>query len=56
MPAIAASLMIVVCLLVAIPVIHQFTAGLLWQRIVISLCLIVPGGMLLGFCFPAGTR
>jgi hypothetical protein len=39
-----------------IPAIHTFTAGVLWTRIAISLALIVPCGLVMGFCFPAGVR
>jgi hypothetical protein len=39
-----------------IPVIHRFVAGVLWQRAVLSLVLVVPCGFLMGFCFPVGLR
>jgi hypothetical protein len=56
LPAIAASALIVVYSLAVLPVVHAFTAGVLWQRIVISLALVTPCGFLLGFCFPVGMR
>jgi hypothetical protein len=55
-PAIASSVLVLLYLFVVIPVVHTFTAGLLWQRILICLVLIVPCGYLLGFCFPVGLR
>ena len=55
-PAIAASLVIVVYSLAVLPVAHAYTAGVLWQRIAISLALVLPCGFLLGFCFPVGMR
>jgi hypothetical protein len=39
-----------------IPIIHAFTAGELIQRIVISLLMIFPCGLMMGFCFPIGMR
>ncbi len=56
LPAVAASVLIVVYSLIVLPVVHAFTAGVLWQRIVISLALVTPCGFLLGFCFPVGMR
>jgi hypothetical protein len=55
-PAISACFIVVLYFLAVIPVIHRFTAGLLWQRIVLCLSLIAPCGFLLGFCFPVGMR
>jgi MFS family permease len=56
LPAIAAGLLVIGYWLVVLPVIHAFTASLLWQRILISLVLIAPCGILFGFCFPVGLR
>jgi predicted membrane-bound spermidine synthase len=39
-----------------VPAIHQFIAGMLWQRVLISLALVMPCGFLMGFCFPLGLR
>jgi MFS family permease len=55
-PAIGVSIIVVLYFLAVIPVIHSFTAGVLWQRIVVCLALIAPCGLLLGFCFPVGMR
>jgi hypothetical protein len=55
-PAMAASGLILLYLTAALPAIHFFTAGVLWQRILICLALIAPSGFLLGFCFPIGMR
>lgn len=56
LPAIAASLLIVLYSFAVLPVVHAFTAGVLWQRAATSLALITPCGFLLGFCFPVGMR
>jgi hypothetical protein len=55
-PAITACVLIFLYSLVVVPVIHHFTAGVLWQRIMVCLGLIAPCGFLLGFCFPIGMR
>jgi hypothetical protein len=55
-PAVAVSLIIILYYFAVIPVIHSFTAGELWQRILVCLALIGPCGVLLGFCFPVGMR
>jgi hypothetical protein len=39
-----------------VPVMHAFTANLLWQRVLICLAMVAPCGFLLGFCFPIGMR
>ena len=51
-----ASLLIVLYSFAVLPVVHAFTAGVLWQRVAIALMLVVPCGFLLGFCFPVGMR
>lgn len=56
LPAVAAGVSVVIYTLAVIPVIHFFTAGVLWQRVAVSLVLIAPCGFLLGFCFPVGMR
>ena len=56
LPAIAASLLIVLYSFVVMPVEHAFTAVVLWQRVVTALALVTPCGFLLGFCFPVGMR
>ena len=56
LPAIVASLLIVVYSFAVLPVVHTFTAGVLWQRVATSLALVTPCGFLLGFCFPVGMR
>jgi hypothetical protein len=55
-PAVATALLVVLYSLVVVPVIHAFTGALLWQRALISLALVSPCGLLLGFCFPVGMR
>jgi hypothetical protein len=56
LPAIVASLLLVLYSFAVLPVVHAFTAGVLWQRVVTSLALVTPCGFLLGFCFPVGMR
>lgn len=55
-PAIAVSLLVVLYYFAVLPVIHAFIAGLLWQRILVSLALVFSCGFLQGFCFPVGMR
>ena len=55
-PAIAAAFSVIVYYFVVLPVIHAFTADLLWQRALLSLCLVAPCGFIFGFCFPVGMR
>ena len=55
-PAISAAVMVVAYSAAVLPVIHSFTAALLWQRVAVCLLLISPAGVLLGFCFPVGMR
>ena len=54
------ALIVVVSLLLyssaVLRVIHGFDAGLLWQRALLSLALVAPCGLLMGFCFPVGMR
>jgi MFS family permease len=55
-PALVAACAVVLYSLAVVPAIHAFTAGLLWQRVLICLALVCPCGFLLGFCFPVGMR
>jgi hypothetical protein len=55
-PAIAAGVMVLVYSQTVLPVIHSFTAAVLWQRALICLALVAPCGFLMGFCFPVGMR
>lgn len=56
LPAIAAAAVIGLYSFAVIPVIHAFTGGVLWQRVLVCLALVAPSGLLLGFCFPVGLR
>lgn len=56
LPAAAVAATIVIYTMAVIPVIHRFTAGMLWQRVAVSLMLVMPCGFLMGFCFPIGLR
>ena len=55
-PALAAALSVLVTAALIIPAIHHFVAGLLWQRVAVSLLSVGPCGLLMGFCFPVGLR
>jgi len=55
-PAAAVTLVIVLYSAAVIPVIHRFTAEVLWRRVALSLMLAIPCGFLMGFCFPVGLR
>jgi hypothetical protein len=55
-PAIASALALVVYALVVLPAIHAAVGGVLWQRIAVSLALVLPCGFVMGFCFPVGMR
>jgi len=55
-PAIVASFFVVLYSLLVLPVIHTFIAGVLWQRVLICLALVLFSGFFLGFCFPVGMR
>jgi spermidine synthase len=56
LPALAASLVLLLYSSAVIPVIHRFIAETLWQRALLSLALVAPCGLLMGFCFPVGMR
>ena len=56
LPALATALAIFLSAALIIPAIHHFVAGLLWERVTVSLLLVGPCGLLMGFCFPVGLR
>jgi spermidine synthase len=55
-PALAVTLILILYTVVVIPVIHRFIAETLWQRALLSVALVAPCGLLMGFCFPVGLR
>ena len=55
-PALLSALVLLVYSLVVLPAIHAAVAGVLWQRILVSLALVAPCGFIMGFCFPVGMR
>ncbi len=55
-PALVSALVLVVYSLLVLPAIHAAVAGVLWQRIVVSLAMVAPCGFIMGFCFPVGMR
>lgn len=56
MPAIMSATILVLYSFSVIPVIHHYVAGVLWERVLVSLILVAPCGFFLGFCFPVGLR
>jgi len=55
-PPIAGALLVALYFSLVLPVMHAYTAALLWQRALICLLLIAPPGFVMGFCFPIGLR
>ena len=55
-PALLSALVLVAYSFVVLPAIHGAVAGVLWQRIAVSLALVAPCGFIMGFCFPVGLR
>jgi hypothetical protein len=55
-PALLSALVLVAYSLVVLPAIHGAVGGILWQRIAVSLALVMPCGFIMGFCFPVGMR
>jgi hypothetical protein len=55
-PALLSALVLLAYSLVVLPAIHGAVGGVLWQRIVVSLALVMPCGFIMGFCFPVGMR
>ena len=55
-PPLAASLLVLLYSVAALPAIHSFILAFFWQRVLICLMLIAPPGFALGFCFPIGMR
>ena len=56
LPALASALCLSLCAVLIVPAIHHFVAGVLWERVCVSLSLVTPCGLLMGFCFPVGLR
>jgi hypothetical protein len=55
-PALLSALVLVAYSFVVLPAIHSAVAGVLWQRVAVSLALVAPCGFIMGFCFPVGMR
>jgi spermidine synthase len=55
-PALLSALVLLVYSFIVLPAIHGAVGGVLWQRIAVSLALVVPCGFVMGFCFPVGMR
>ena len=56
MPALLASLVLLVYSFAVLPTVHHYVAAVLWLRVALSLALVGPCGFLMGFCFPVGLR
>jgi hypothetical protein len=55
-PALVVALVLAFYSAAVIPVTHAFVAGMLWERVLLSLALVAPCGLVMGFCFPVGLR
>ena len=55
-PALLSAVVLLIYSIVVLPVIHGAAGGVLWQRVAISLALVAPCGLIMGFCFPVGMR
>jgi hypothetical protein len=55
-PALCSALVLLAYSLLVLPAIHAAVGGVLWQRIAVSLVLVMPCGFVMGFCFPVGLR
>lgn len=56
LPAAAACGAVAVYAAVVLPFIHRNAALVLWQRSALSLLLVAPCGLVMGFCFPVGLE
>jgi hypothetical protein len=56
LPALAVVAILAGYSLAVLPLIHQFIASVLAQRILVAVLLVAPPGFLMGFCFPIGLR
>jgi len=56
LPAAASCGAVAVYAAVVLPFIHRYAALLLWQRSALSLLLVAPCGLVMGFCFPVGLE
>jgi spermidine synthase len=55
-PALLSALVLAAYSLLVLPAVHGAVGGVLWQRIALSLALVMPCGFIMGFCFPVGMR
>jgi hypothetical protein len=55
-PAFLVAILIALYSVSAVPIIHRYIAGMLWERAILSLAMVAPCGFLMGFCFPTGLR
>lgn len=56
LPALLSGFVIVAYAIAVLPVIHGAASATLYQRVALSLALIAPCGLTMGFCLPAGLR
>jgi hypothetical protein len=55
-PAMLSAVVVLGYSFAVLPVLREHAAGALWQRVVLSLVLVIPSGLMMGFCFPVGLR
>jgi hypothetical protein len=56
LPALVSAVVILIYFVAVLPVIHGTVAASLWQRVALTLALVAPCGLIMGFCFPVGLR
>jgi hypothetical protein len=55
-PAMFAAATIILCAQLVVPLTHWFTAAGLLERALVSVAVVAPCGLVMGFCFPVGMR
>jgi hypothetical protein len=55
-PAFSVAILIALYSAAAVPIIHRYIAGMLWERVILSLAMVAPCGFLMDFCFPTALR
>ncbi|PYQ21774.1 MAG: hypothetical protein DMF81_14390 [Acidobacteria bacterium] len=55
-PALLAAPLIALCAGLVVPLTHRFTAAALPERALVSMMVVAPCGLIMGFCFPVGLR
>lgn len=55
-PALLTAATVVLCAQLIVPLIHRFTPASLFERALVSMAIVAPCGLVMGFCFPVGMR